>query len=430
MLKWFIWLFVVSYVLNIAPSAHAMEDTYDRYLKEQMFGAEILMPQPEYFQSNDTSNNLPPPISTQTFDTDRLDAPITKGVYVVILNPILEHKGGQRLRQYMGWYDPQVLNQQVILALQAASNSVVNYTVTGWMYDVDLWPVKSDGFQYTDYTYLDVIEGRTPAHNPDIMNYKKFIADLGLCEKRNADQYDELWLWGFPWAGFYEANMMGPGAFDLNGSPISGTTCQKATVIMGYNYERTYDQALHSMGHRAEGVLKKVYGEDPRYSPYPNNTRWGKFGSWYYSHPELIYAGTIHNPANTGIKEYNYSGTRSVTSYFPGFYTYPSISGKTKTIDCTEWRCTHEGYLLWWFSLIPKYTHQSNSKWNNWWRYFLDYYEATNPITGDLDRNRYVDYRDLSLFLSQYNRNGNSWANLNQDSVVNILDYTQVIKNY
>ncbi len=78
---------------------------------------------------------------------------ITKRVLVMNLDPIIESQGYRRLHQVLGWNDPRTLNADYLEDLTNASGGYVRWELAAWV-DLDLWPIKSDGFQYTDTTYL------------------------------------------------------------------------------------------------------------------------------------------------------------------------------------------------------------------------------------------------------------------------------------
>ena len=67
------------------------------------------------------------------------------------------------------------------------------------------------------------------------------------------NEVDEVWIFGFPHAGFHESTMGGPGAFWCNAAPLKNTEASKRRfVIMGYSYERYVGEMHESYGHRAE----------------------------------------------------------------------------------------------------------------------------------------------------------------------------------
>ena len=64
-----------------------------------------------------------------------------------------------------------------------------------------------------------------------------------------------MWLWGFPYAGYYESIMAGPGAFWCNAPALKETgQAQRRFIIMGYNYQRGVGEMLENLGHRAESL--------------------------------------------------------------------------------------------------------------------------------------------------------------------------------
>ena len=132
----------------------------------------------------------------------------------MVLNylPKLESQNNQTLVQLKNWNDPRALSDQFIESVSEASRGYLNYKITSWQ-DVDAIPVKQDGFQYTDETYLKCLQDHGTCHASDITNYNKILTQFSVCDKVNQNQIDELWLWGGPWFGYYEARIAGPNAF-------------------------------------------------------------------------------------------------------------------------------------------------------------------------------------------------------------------------
>ena len=316
-------------------------------------------------------------------------ASITRRVLVVNLDPVLEAHGNVRLHEYLGWFDPHASNADYLADLTAASGGKVQWELAAWV-DLDLWPVKADGFQYTDTTYLqswaDPVQ--YPWHKDDLVNYETLL-DMPLAALGNktahqmaaSGEVDEVVFWGFPYAGFYESRMVGSTAYWCNSGGIVRPS--RLYVVMGLNYERPESYALHSFGHRAESIMKRVYGSWS--SDATINHLWDRFtriGPQKMPDVTVAGCGNVHFPPNAA-NDYEYSLTSPVTSEADIWLGYPDLAeNATTSVSASSWGGPdyQRGYLVWWMSRFPKaagrYTDPANAtnngKLNNWWGYIAD----------------------------------------------------------
>ncbi len=176
-------------------------------------------------------------------------------VCLIVLNPILNTEGGRRLTQVLAWNDPDRLVADFITDLQQASFGYTNYQIVERTL-VDDFPPMVDGFAYTSQEYMRCWRTRSGFHQPDAVDYHRLIAAHGLIDKLNSGMIDEAWVMGFPYAGFYESRMVGPGAFWCNAPPLENTQyAWRRFIIMGFNFERGVGEMLESYGHRAESIM-------------------------------------------------------------------------------------------------------------------------------------------------------------------------------
>lgn len=319
-------------------------------------------------------------------------------VLLLIYNPIIESQGNQKLATLRGWTDPDAITANILNEIASASGSFVNYQITERV-EFDDIPTKTDGYDYTDETYLTCLNsGGSQCHDPDNTNYVTMLNSVDACGKRNRGEIDEVWVWGGPWFGFWESNLTGPNAFYLNSWPTTGTSCEKLLPIMGFNYERA-DGPLHNYGHRMEATMSKVYGS---WQENRTSHNWDKFalnkaqspdyntygcGSVHYA-PNALYSGLPGEPRND---DYDQNLTNYVNSYCDDFLNYPNLGDPAQTsklINCQAWGCTSEGFLRWWFGHIPKKEGVGpDGKLNNWWAYLVDpqgaIIEANAPRPGE-----------------------------------------------
>jgi len=330
-------------------------------------------------------------IRDEAQDTPSNNPQIVK-VLVLNFDPILENYGGQKLSEYRGWNNSEDLNNQVIKFFQSVSDGYVNYTVSEWIY-IDGYIDKPSG-SLTDDIYISQCLSTSPSDLcNDTIDYKKFIEDYQICEKANNEQIDELWVWGAPWMGMWGSNLTGTDAFWYNSSPTLDTTCSKQVPIMGLNYERGLAEAVESFGHRTESAMDHTFSRwynDYQYDSvrkYPGDINdWELFTMKEWDDGDFNSScGLIHGAVNTQTFPgpgwwYIWDDTNYVNNNCDNFYNYPSLTGATKYINCTEWGCSDLGFKEWWFKHIPNKDGIYEGKWNNWWRYILNYKKAVEDL--------------------------------------------------
>ena len=211
-------------------------------------------------------------------------------------------------------------------------------------------PIKQDGFQYTNEEYINVLAGKSPAHQPDYASYKWIIDKFDLVNRKNKNEFDEVHMFGSPFLGFYESLMIGERSIWCN-SPAYRTMCDNF-CIMGYSYERGVSEATENLGHRAESILS-----------YWNRDFFRDF---------VNAVGSIHIPHNA-TKDYDWANISNKLCYadkYPdAFYKDKKgclilsslyklfIKGK-KFIpvlrDSTYWNSNSLDYFKYWFKHLPK----------------------------------------------------------------------------
>ena len=313
---------------------------------------------------------------------------------IIDFNPILESQGGVRLRQYKNWNDPANLETQYMADISEASAGFANYQVVERL-EIDDIPVKTDGFHYTDTSYLDCLSNSTNCHadtgNGLFADYLRILTDYDVCGKRNRGEIDELWLWGGPYFGYYEAIMTGPNAFWVNGGPLAGSSCTKQLNIMGFNYERGVSEMLEDFGHRAEGTMAYIYGGwtfsyGPNKNAPPNPHMWDQYSARGFDTGISAGCGNIHGSLNTPMYDpqnpwgYDWTNQNTIQSRCEDFNNYPNLTGQTTAINCNAWGCESRSGKKYWLAHLPKYTGLApDGKLNNWWKYAVDYEDATAP---------------------------------------------------
>ncbi len=302
----------------------------------------------------------PPPVSPQS-----LPPPVTPKVSLLIFDPILPSQSGRRLQQVMGWNNPDTLVQQYIQDVAQISYGYARYEIAERIVIAD-FPVKQDGFTYTPDQYLQAMRAGG-FHQPDQVNYNAILAAHHLVEKVNQGAIDEVWLMGFPYAGFFESRMAGPGAFWCNAPPLEHTGAKRRFVIMGFNDQRGVGEMLEDLGHRTEAILERVFRSVP-----DSQNLWKRFTRHDQTNPGLSEVGSIHFAPNSR-KDYDWGNPSAVLSRANTWLNYPNLSGSPHRLTSAEWgggdiRAHHK----WWFRHLPHVTGETNGIANNWWRYVID----------------------------------------------------------
>jgi PKD repeat protein len=312
------------------------------------------------------------------------DVGFHRRILVIVYDPFLSN--GQLLHEYFGWFEHQDITQAHINQIYSASNGYVQYEVVATSLITDEWPVKIDGFRYTEEEYLAVIAGQSPPHEPDTVDYNAILnsPDLDICGRLNRGEIDDVWLYGGPYFGYWESTLAGPGGFWYNSPPVPDlNTCGRLVPIMGFNYERA-DGTGHIFGHRMESTMVRVYGDWEQNRTAHN---WDRFGLVLAQSPDYWYSGcgSVHYPPN-GTSDYDYSNPSTVPTTCYDFVNYPNLGDPQDTaqpVTCSAWNCDHADYMAWWHGHLPPNPGCGpDDVANNWWAYFAEPAHANHPLSA------------------------------------------------
>ncbi len=172
----------------------------------------------------------------------------------------------------------------------------------------------------------------------------------------------------FPYAGYYESVMAGPGAFWCNAPPLTGVGhCERRFVIMGFSCERGPGEMLENLGHRAESILKHVY----RHKKGDANL-WERFTRYDLRYPGQAECGTVHFAPNSE-QDYDWGNGRLVQSRCDSWLKFPDLNGPPRQVNCQEWgNGDIRQHHLWWLGHLPHVTGKTSGIANNWWQYIID----------------------------------------------------------
>lgn len=292
--------------------------------------------------------------------------PVRPRVLVIIHNPIIRSQGGRKLADLLAWNDPDTLARQYVADVREASYGYANYEIVERI-ELDGLPVKADGFAYTAENYYQRWYTRTGWHQPDLVDYGRLLTQFQMIDRINEERIDEVWLFGFPYAGYYESLMVGPGAFWCNAPPLENRQAKRRFVIMGFNYERGVGEMLENLGHRTESIMKQVY----RLKRGEANL-WERFTRYDKLSPGRAECGNVHFAPNS-VRDYDWGNGRQVFSRCATWLNYPDLSGDGQMVNCRDWgNGDIRQHHLWWLRHLPHVAGTSQGISHNWWEYVID----------------------------------------------------------
>jgi hypothetical protein len=302
-------------------------------------------------------------------DSDTEPALITKSkVLLIVYDPVMDKSTGATLSQKMKWYNPTDLVSGCITDLMQVSNGMARYQIVQRV-DVDEFPAKMDGFRYTPQSYLDVLQGATPPHTPSEVDYSAILGKFNVLQRVARNEIDEVWIFAFPHAGFYESTMGGPNAFWCNAPALKKTEASKRRfVVMGFSFERHVGEMLEAYGHRAESIMEKTFS---KLSGDAN--LWKRFVRYDKTTPGKSACGNVHFAPNSR-KDYEWNNPAPVISEcYDWLLNFPNFKGDRRIVASSEWGegDTREHHK-WWFNHFPRVAGRKNGIHNNWWQYVVN----------------------------------------------------------
>ncbi|UCC51187.1 MAG: hypothetical protein JSV68_19070 [Anaerolineaceae bacterium] len=304
---------------------------------------------------------------TRMSDILRTVDPVHKRVSLIIHNPAIPSAGGQKLSQVLAWNNPDRLCADFIDDLLEISYGYANYDIVERI-EVDKFPVKADGFVYRADEFVQLFRQRGPFHQPDGVDYHALLAEFNMIAKVDSGHIDEFWLFAFPYAGYYESIMAGPGAFWCNAPPLAWTaSASRRFVIMGFNYERGVGEMLESFGHRTESIMEQVFRHI-----HGRDNLWKRFIRHEHSHPGRAEVGNMHFAPNSR-RDYDWGNRRRVRTRCSTWHNFPDLDGEAQKVDCRAWgHGDMREHHKWWFRHLPHVSGSSAGVAYNWWQYILD----------------------------------------------------------
>jgi hypothetical protein len=294
--------------------------------------------------------------------------PIVLRTLLIVYDPTVEPATGKRLSEFMRWNKVEDLTKGYIADILEVSGGLVRYQITERI-DVDAFPAKVNGYVYDAQTFLKVLRGTSRPYMPQEADYYAIIERFDILQRIAKNEIDEVWVFNFPHAGFYESIMGGPGAFWCNAPPLINTEASiRRFVIMGFSYERGIGEMLENMGHRAESIMEKTFeklsGED---------NLWKRFTRYEKTHPGRAALGNVHFAPNSD-RDYDWGNHSIVMSECDDWlYNFPDFKGLRRKVTSSDWGYGDiREHHKWWMKHFPKTEGQQNGIYHNWWHYIAD----------------------------------------------------------
>lgn len=310
----------------------------------------------------------PPVPSEPPDDPNEAARETVSRVLLIVYDPVVDAATGKKLSEKLGWKRTDDLVTGFMSDIAEYSHGMARYQVVERI-DLDEFPAKVDGFRYTPQAFMDVIRNVAPPHMPQEVDYYAILNQFNILNRVARNEIDEVWVFGFPHAGFYESIMAGPGAFWCNAPALKNTEASgRRFIIMGFSYERGVGEMLESFGHRVESIMEKTFG---RLAGDAN--LWKRFICYEKNAPGKAALGNIHFAPNSE-RDYDWNNPSTVKSEcYDWLLNFPNFKGDIRDVTASEWGSGEiRAHHRWWLNHIPHVAGRKNGVHNNWWQYMIN----------------------------------------------------------
>lgn len=186
------------------------------------------------------------------------------------------------------------------------------------------------------YTFYErakpFIEKDGKSRFPDYGHYLKQVGIQDLVEKQGVK---EVWFWHYHHGSIapQESMMAGAAGEDVSNSyHLEGllSNFKKTYTVYGFNFARSFSQAMHNRGHQIERILSHAESISGKGLFTRDFVGAGKDGKFVQGR-----AGNCHFPPN-GRKDYDYHNQKFVQSDIEDWT--PSGKGAKRAINCDTWK--------------------------------------------------------------------------------------------
>jgi len=321
----------------------------------------------QLFGMKKTPQPTPAPASVPDSATEPARLTVCR-VLLLVYDPIMDAASCRKLSQQQNWYRVEDLATGFMADILKNSNGMGRYQIVQRI-DLDEFPAKTDGFLYTPQTYMTVLNKETQPHMPQEADYNAILTRFKILERVMRNEIDEVWIFAFPHAGFYESSMGGAGAFWCNAPALPNTEASRRRfVVMGFSFERYVGEMLESFGHRSESIMQKAFEKTSGEA-----NLWNRFSRYEKIAPGKAAIGSIHYAPNS-TRDYEWDNPTLVKSEcYDWLNNFPNFKGDLRDVNNVEWgggeiRAHHQ----WWLNHLPRVAGRKNGVHNNWWQYILN----------------------------------------------------------
>ncbi len=293
-------------------------------------------------------------------------------VLVLVFDPYITGVTSERLSIARDWHDPATLAAGLARAVTAATNGHVRHRL-GETRVLATFPVKVGGVQYSESEYLDCVDNHQGCISADTADYASLLRTQGSCAAAREGDLDEVWMFGGPYFGFWDAQLVGRPPIPWGVPPIEDDWCPRLVPVSGFSYEVGLDAALLTLMRRVELTMEAAYGgwEQNRMA-----TAFDEFALVAAQSPDLGFSGcgsaTI---APNGASAWDFGRLQPVSSHCDAFYDYPALgdlAASRRAVTCDAWGCDGQGYARYWLGPLPRAAGDApDGKRADWWRYVL-----------------------------------------------------------
>lgn len=194
-------------------------------------------------------------------------------VLVIEQNPMLVSVGRTAVEELGQANDLELVVDEMIEDIEYSSHGLVDVNIVGYEIFDEFVTSKqkmtladgSKSYQLDEDTWFELMENgwRTYWVNKDVSkigeyqyDYEYLMEKFNLIERRNNDEFDQVWLVGADPINPYETIMVGNNAYWVNGPGIQ-KDCDNFIIMTVYVSRR--DANFECFGHMAENVMRKVF---------------------------------------------------------------------------------------------------------------------------------------------------------------------------
>ncbi|MBI3537058.1 MAG: hypothetical protein HY070_05825 [Chloroflexi bacterium] len=301
-------------------------------------------------------------------DLGKLES-LSPRVLLIVYNPVVDSASGKKLLSAVSWFNnPDELIAGYVQDLAAVSNGLVNYKIVETVEDTT-FAAKDNGYVFQGSDFVSAYTTRQPLDG-NMVDYGAILAKYNIVQRVANNELDEVWLMGYPNAGFYESTMGGRGAFWCNGPVLPNTEkCPRRFVVMGFNFERGIGEMEEAFGHRTESIMEQVY-----HGKTESANLWHRFIQYEQKNSGEANDGWMHYAPNS-VQDYDWGNLTPVQSCADDWYQFPNLPNPPiyRTMTANDWgNGDIRKHHTWWFKHLPKVEGVTDSVANNWWKYAVD----------------------------------------------------------